>query len=56
MAKLDRNFDGVLDQFQFYNKEGVLERVEKDSRFKGMVDWKEYFGPNKKIDSHRNGQ
>ena len=44
-VELDRNLDGTLDQVQHYSKDFILEYIEKDSKYSGLVDWREVYGP-----------
>lgn len=42
-AELDRNFDGKIDDWEIYDREGGLERVEQDENFDGLPDaWFSY--------------
>ena len=43
-VELDRNLDGTLDQVQHYSKSFILEYVEKDSKYSGLMDWREVYG------------
>ena len=45
VIQVDRNLDGTLDQVQHYSKDFILEYIEKDSKYSGLVDWREVYGP-----------
>ncbi len=36
--KIDRNYDGVVDRVEVYNKKGVIIRVEADTNGDGKMD------------------
>ena len=42
-VKIDRNYDGVVDRTEFYDDQGVIQRVEADSDADGKIDeWVAY--------------
>lgn len=57
--KVDRNFDGKIDEWHFYDGDGAVQRVERDKNFDGKVDeWFVYAqdgGAIAKFDTDFNG-
>ena len=41
--EVDSNFDGKIDQWQYVNDEGKVEKIEHDGDFDGKKDQIEYF-------------
>jgi hypothetical protein len=59
-VEVDRNFDGKIDEWDFYDREGRPERIERDENYDGRPDlW--YFYENGEVkrseqDTDFNGQ
>ena len=49
--EVDSNFDGKIDQWQYVNDEGEVEKIEHDGDHDGKIDQTEFF-KGKKILEH----
>ena len=45
--EVDSNFDGKIDQWQYVNAQGKIEKIEYDGDFDGKVDQIEHYKDEK---------
>ncbi|MZH03518.1 MAG: hypothetical protein F3745_09045, partial [Nitrospinae bacterium] len=48
--EVDSNFDGKIDQWQYVDAQGKVEKIEHDGDFDGKVDQTEYFKGDKVLE------
>lgn len=49
VVEIDSNFDGKIDQWQYFNSSGILEKAEYDTNHDGKADRWEYFDATGKL-------
>lgn len=56
-VEVDRNYDGVPDRFEYYNKDSTVDHIETDTDFNGKVDEWVYYknGIVEKAEKDTNG-